>query len=118
MPWVVTHVLPASPCPQCLQSKRYASEEGRQTALVKWFNKRFHGCGSMVVPEKGSASTEGGTGANDGQVVAQVKGCNYLLAVLEVKNESGQSGDPMFQACRYYQRFYRVSRAWLARRAT
>lgn len=85
---------------------------------MEWFNGHFQDCGRMVVPEKTSASKEGGTGANDGQVVVRASSIEYLLTVLEVKNESGHSRDPLFQGCGYYQRFYMVRKGWLELRVS
>ena len=91
-----------------LQAKVYDNEEMRQKKLVAWYETYYTSMG-LDVPTQASAPATGATGMNDGQVVTVVNGRQYLLAVMEVKNESGQAGDPMFQSLAYYQKFYGVS---------
>ena len=89
----------------------YDNQEMRQTKLFAWYKTHYtcRGCKALDVPTQASASAAGATSMNDGQVVTVVNGRQYLLVVMEVKNESGQAGDPMFQSLAHYQKFYGVS---------
>mmetsp|Transcript_27401 Transcript_27401/g.59930 ORF Transcript_27401/g.59930 Transcript_27401/m.59930 type:complete len:660 (+) Transcript_27401:81-2060(+) len=88
----------------------YLKEDDRQSAFVTWYEK-YMPEPPIDVPRKGS-STAKETGANDGEVVIQLGGRPYLLALLEAKNEIDSSGDPMFQSLRYYQCRFQDGELW------
>ena len=93
-----------------MQAKCYNNEKDRQTAFLDWWDGLPISRGGLkfVIPQQQS-SPGTGTGSNDGELVIEVDGKQYVLCILEVKNEIGSSGDPMFQTLRYYQLWYRVS---------
>jgi hypothetical protein len=94
------------------QARVFEKEEARQDSFVECWNK-FAGSTRLgqeytcLKPTKRSESQQG-TGLNDGQMVVMASGKQYLLSVLEVKNEIGAAGDRSFQGLCYYQRYDEV----------